>query len=323
MSWHSETRNKPNMPRIFARSFSNKHRKFDFNDADDVLVSGARAMDGDLNTGNNPVSNASQFLIGRSTGSYLLDCKTSSDSVLLVKNSNGGWMMRLNTTDGEDPVFRVGGGSNANANFTLKATANAYFDFSDEKETKGQIQYVYSTDTMQFEVAGSEVFDLTTSGIDMGGRTITNCPSIGAGGATSFIVKTADETRLNTTTAAEDSDLVYSFDPPSSGTDHYEITVGLLRDNHLTPDIKAGIYNTSGSGSWAHHHSSIIRALNSTTSLTSSSGEYLAVLSADLRVAHTDSSGTVSLYWAQNTLDASNPTIVKAGAYMRITRANQ
>jgi hypothetical protein len=133
------------------------------------------------------------------------------------------------------------------------------------------------------------------------------------------VYKTADTNRVNTTTLANDPDLLFTL----LANERYFIRMVLrLQADSIDPDIK---FNFTGTTSYAFAlwYEGNVNASGIASSFTESSGDQVVPLTASLQILLVEgfiiqgtSDGTYALQWAQNTLDAVNNTKVRLGSFI-------
>ncbi len=138
-----------------------------------------------------------------------------------------------------------------------------------------------------------------------------------------IVTKTSDESRTNSTSS---NDAELSFTPPVVGTYEFELyititctaTLGGFRAGFNTP--------TNAQTVWGGRISTQTTVINSfgtnviasfVTAATAAAAQFVYI---DGRAIHTDASGAFTLQWAQNTTAGANPTVIKAGSFLRWRR---
>jgi hypothetical protein len=165
-------------------------------------------------------------------------------------------------------------------------------------------------------VAGTNVSISTSTG------QVTINASASAGGRT-IVYKTTDESRTNTTTIADDSQLFFSV----TANTQYQFKAEIFFDTGTTPDFKyrhAGPAamnlvrivrrdSIPGSGSLSYNMDTAFSASDITlTSVSGTNGGYISLEG----ILHTGvNAGTFSFKWAQNTSSATATTVL-AGSYI-------
>jgi hypothetical protein len=138
-----------------------------------------------------------------------------------------------------------------------------------------------------------------------------------------IVTKTSDESRTNSTPS---NDAELSFTPPAVGTYEFELyltitctaTLGGLRAGFSIP--------TNAQLVWGSRVSSATTTVNQfgnnipTTVIAAASALATQLVYIDCRASHIDASGAFTLQWAQNTTAGANPTVIKAGSFLRWRR---